>query len=235
MKALKVFALAGVSGMVAVGIVATPLQAFAWEPKGAIKKSAQNQTTGTPLSDANTQETAVLAKPGDLIKYVIEIRNDGTKGSDNELHFAMLTDNLPAGVQLVSNPSARQISENLGVIKPGEKVTKEYLVKVISSKDEIIENKACFSGDSAVKDKPQQGCDSANIKVSVPKEEPKPTPVPTPEAPKPPLPAPAPKVLPATTELPQTGASEWIAPLSALTGGSAAYASRLLVIKRRQK
>jgi hypothetical protein len=122
------------------------------------------------------------------------------------------------------------------VIKPGETKTKEYLVKVTSTKDaEVIENKACFTGDSEVNDNHQEGCDTANVKVSVPKEEPKP--VPKPEQPQPQTPAAATPITPvvASAELPKTGASDMIAPLAAFTSGTAAYAGRLLVIKRRQK
>lgn len=226
MKVYKILAVASVTGVVAASAIAAP--ALAWHPKGVIKKSVQNQTTASALSDANDAASAVAAKPGDILKYVIEVSNNGAAGKTNEMHFTKLTDTLPAGVQLVSNPAKKEITEDLGVIAPGQKVTKEYLVKVVSTKDaDLIENKACFTGDSEVKDKPQQGCDVAKVKVSVPKEQPKP------EAPKE-TPKPAPQTLSATT-LPETGASSIIAPLAAFTSGAAAYAGRLIVIKRRQQ
>jgi uncharacterized repeat protein (TIGR01451 family) len=233
MKVSKVLVLASLTGVVAASAVATP--AFAWHPKGVIKKSVQNQTTGSALSDANDKNTAVAAKPGDTLKYVIEVSNTGATGTSNEMHFTKLTDSLPAGVELIANPSNRAISEDLGTIKPGDKVTKEYLVKVTSTKDgDVIENKACFTGDSEVKDNPQQGCDVADVKVTVtpPKtpEQPK-----TPETPKAPVTPTTPQVEAAATELPHTGASEIVAPLAAFTTGVGAYAGRLLVIKRRQK
>lgn len=234
MKISKVLAVAGVTGVVAASAIAAP--ALAWHPKGVIKKYVQNQTTGSALSDAN--DVAVDAKPGDTLKYVIEVSNIGNAGKTNEMHFTKMTDTLPAGVELIANPGSRTITEDLGVIEPGKKKTKEYLVKVTSKKDGVIENKACFTGDSEVKDRPQQGCDVANIKVTVPKEEPKPKPEPKPEQPKPEAPkpeAPAPQVQGAATELPVTGGSALIAPLAALTAGAGAYAGRLLVIKRRQK
>lgn len=225
MKVSKLLVLASVTGVVAASAIATP--ALAWHPKGVIKKSVQNQTAASALSDANDAATAVTAKPGDILKYVIEVRNDGATGKTNEMHFTKLTDTLPAGVQFVSDPQKRSITEDLGIIKPGEKVTKEYLVKVTSSKDaDLIENKACFTGDSEVKDQPQEGCDVANVKVNVPKEQPKPEP-------KPEQPKTQPQVL--STTLPVTGAESFIAPLAALTAGSAAYAGRLIAIKRRQK
>jgi uncharacterized repeat protein (TIGR01451 family) len=232
MKAIKILALASITGIVAASSFAAP--ALAWHPKGAIKKSVQNQTTGAALTDANTSQTALAAKPGDILKYVIEVSNTGSTGNQNEMHFTKLTDTLPAGVQLVSDPAKRQISEDLGVIKPSAKVTKEYLVKVTSAKDgDLIENKACFTGDSEVKDQPQQGCDVALTKVTLPKEEPKPQP----EAPKPEQPKPeAPKVESAATQqLPQTGPSSALAPILALASGSAAYIGRQLIVKRRQK
>jgi uncharacterized repeat protein (TIGR01451 family) len=238
MKVSKVLALASLTGVVAASAIASP--ALAWHPKGVIKKSVQNQTTASALSDANSASDAVAAKPGDTLKYVIEVSNTGAAGDSNQMFYTKLTDALPAGVELIANPGNRTITEDLGVIKPGAKVTKEYLVKVTSTKDgDVIENKACFTGDSEVKDNPQQGCDVADVKVSIPKETPKPTPTPTPA----PTPTPTPTTqTPAPTtpvvagaELPATGASEILAPLAALTTGAGAYAGRLLVIKRRQK
>lgn len=234
MKVTKVLAVASVSGVLAATAIASP--AFAWNPQGAIKKSVQNQTTGSALSDANGVSAAISAKPGDVLKYVIEVSNPAPAASngDNDLYYTKLTDTLPAGVQMVSDPSKTAISEDLGVIKPGNKVTKEYLVKVTSDKDgDVIENKACFTGDSQVKDHAQQGCDVADVKVTVDK----PAPAPTPEQPTP-TPAPTTPESPATPApeaLPSTGASEFVAPIAALTTSGAAYAGRLLVLKRRQQ
>jgi uncharacterized repeat protein (TIGR01451 family) len=228
MKVTKVLALASVTGLMAatVGTTVFAADALAWHPKGVIKKYVTNQTAGGEQSDADTEATAVAAKPGDTLKYVIEIRNDGTAGKSNEMHFTKLTDSLPAGVELVSDASKRNITEDLGVLKPGDKVTKEYIVKVTSNKDGVIKNEACFTGDSEVKDNPQKGCDSAIVKVTVPKEEEKPTP--TPETP-------TPEVKGESTTLPETGASSIIAPAVALVSGGAAYVGRLMTIKRRQK
>jgi uncharacterized repeat protein (TIGR01451 family)/LPXTG-motif cell wall-anchored protein len=231
MKVSKVLAVASLTGVVAASAIASP--ALAWHPKGVIKKSVQNQTTGSALSDANTASAAVAAKPGDTLKYVIEVSNTGSTGTSNEMHFTKLTDTLPAGVELIADPAKRAINEDLGVVKPGQKVTKEYLVKVTSTKNnDLIENKACFTGDSEVKDNPQDGCDVADVKVTVPKTE-EPKPEPKPEQPKPQTPAP--QVQAASVELPQTGASSVIAPLAAITSGVGAYAGRVLYIKRRQK
>ena len=155
MKATKVLVLASLIGVVSASTVSAT--ALAWHPKGVITKSVMNQTAGGQLSDANDANAAVTAKTGDTLKYVIEVRNDGQAGDGNQMFFTKLTDTLPAGVELASNPSQREISEDLGTIKPGEKVTKEYLVKVTSTKDgDVIENKACFTGDSEVKDNHQK-------------------------------------------------------------------------------
>ena len=229
MKATKVLAAASVIGVIGASTVSAT--ALAWHPKGVITKSVMNQTAGGQLSDANDAKTAVSAKTGDTLKYVIEVRNDGQAGDGNQMFFTKLTDTLPAGVELIANPATRELSEDLGTIKPGEKVTKEYLVKVTSTKDgDMLENKACFTGDSEVKDNPQKGCDVADVTVSVPKEE-TPTPTPTPQTPAPTTPA---ATQPAE-DLPKTGASELLAPVAAFTSGAAAYVGRMLHIKRRQK
>lgn len=168
MKVVRIAAMAVTTGAIILGI-ASPLAA--WHPNGVIKKEVANQTTGTALSDANTAAAAVVAKPGDVLKYVITISNTGQKHEKgwNDMHKTVMTDTLPAGVELVSNPAQRQINENIGLIKAGESVKKEYLVKVTSTTNgAVIENKACFTGDSEVNDAPQKGCDTANTKVNVP-------------------------------------------------------------------
>lgn len=191
--------------------------ALAWHPKVKVVKKVQNITAGTALSDADTNATAVAAKPGDTLKYVIEISNPAAPAQNewNDLYYTVLTDELPAGVELASNPASRKITENIGVILPGGKITKEYTVKVTSKTNgAYIDNKACAEGDSKVRDtnpKPRD-CNNAIIKVNVP-EEPK-----TPETPKTPeVPAALPKTGPEA--LVGTGLS-----LGALTYGALVYA-----------
>lgn len=149
--------------------------AFAWHPKAEIIKKVQNVTTNGAMTDANDDASAVTAKPGDTLKYSIEVKNNGTPNNQghNDLHFTVLTDTLPVGVELISDPAKREIKEDLGILKPGKSVVKEYLVKVISqTNDQIVTNKACVEGDSEIKDAPQHDCDPAKIKVVVePKKE----------------------------------------------------------------
>jgi len=220
MKNVKLVAASVVSGVVLAGSVVSPV--FAWHPKGAITKYVQNQSTNGQLSDANDDASAVKAKPGDVLKYVIEVRNEAGSASNNynDMAFTVLTDALPDGVVLVSNPSERNISVNLGTLKPGQKVTKEYLVKVTAETETTITNKACFTGDSEVRDNPQQGCDDAKVKVEVPV-----TPTPEPEEP-----ARGGEEQP-TEELPAAGPADMImiGGLISLTG----YAGYMLHLKRK--
>lgn len=223
MKVIRIAAAAITTGAIVLGS-ASPL--LAWHPKGTIKKEVQNQTTSSALSDANTAQTAVAAKPGDMLKYVITVSNTGSPASNNhnDMVKTVMTDTLPAGVELASNAAQRQITENLGTIKPGQSVKKEYIVKVTSDKNSTVENKACFTGDSEVNDNPQKGCDTANVKVTVPEKPvttPNPTPTPTPTQP---------QVLSTKTEtpavLPETGPEALLggaASLSALAYGANAY------------
>lgn len=171
MKNFKRLSTVAVTGLIAVAFAASVVcQAYAWHPQGLIVKSVQNVTTGSALSDANTANTAVSAKPGDVLKYVIVVSNtgDADKSGNNDMAQTVMGDILPAGVEMVSSPSQRTITENIGTIKPGKIVTKEYTVRVIATKDGLIENRACFAGDSTANDNPQKGCDMANIKVTVP-------------------------------------------------------------------
>jgi uncharacterized repeat protein (TIGR01451 family) len=198
--------------------------AFAWHPKGEIVKSVQNVTSGSALSDANDASTAVAAKPGDTLKYVITVKNAGDPddSGNNDMAKTTMKDTLPAGVELTSDASQRTISEDLGTIKPGKSVTKEYTVKVTATTDGIIENKACFTGDSKANDNPQNGCDSANVKVTVP-----PTPVTPPVTPVTPV-TPTTPTMPTT--LPNTGPGQMVAVAAA--AAAIGYAGYLLRIKR---
>lgn len=208
--------------------------AFAWHPVGVITKKVQNITSESTLSEADAVSTAVAAKPGDTLKYVIEIRNDG-KADDkgyNDMAKTVMTDTLPAGIELVSNPTQRTITENIGLIKPGQKVTKTYLVKVTANKNGAITNTACFTGDSTVNDSPQKGCNPAVITVTVPKVETPTTPETpaTPETPE--TPAEEVPVTEMPAELPQTGTGTNII-LMTLGLGALSYATYRFILSRR--
>ena len=222
MSKAKYLVTAGVALVVAASNIAS---VYAWHPKGEIKKYVQNQTSGSALAD-----DMVSAKPGDVLKYVITIKNTAAPASKqyNDLAFIKMTDTLPAGVELVSNPSQRTISEDLGTLTPGKSVTREYIVKVVSTvKDkQVIDNKACFTGDSVVKDNPQKGCDNAKVKVTVPE-------APKPETPKPETPKQEVLGEETPTVLPSTGVESV---LGGATGvGAIAYAASAFIQSRRRK
>ncbi len=190
----KAIAVSGIVSLGLVGAIATP--AFAWHPEGKIVKKVQNVTSKSVLSDANSEGEAVAAKPGDILNYVITVSNAQTNDDGkNDMVNTVLKDTLPDGVEFVSNPSERTITENLGTLKPKQSVTKEYQVKVTAAKNVVITNKACFTGNTAVNDNPQSGCDNAVVKVTVP------------ETPKPPVTPPTTPTTPETPKTPETPAT----------------------------
>lgn len=220
MKKLHLLSTSLLAGVVIAGSLGA--SALAWHPEGRIEKSVQNQTANSQLKDF------VEAEPGDVLKYVIEISNTGKSDSRgwNDMHYTELKDTLPAGVELVSNPSQRQITESLGKITPGQKVTREYLVRVTSDKDgDLVTNKACFTGDSEVKDKPQKGCDDAKVKVSVSEPE-EPAEEPAKEAKET-----EPQILTAATTLPKTGAGSLVGVFAGVTG--LGYAAHRFISRKR--
>lgn len=207
-----------VTGVAMAGLITAP--AFAWHPKGVIKKYVQNVTQNSQIADANDAESAVSAKPGDVLKYTIVVENIGAADSRgyNDMANTVMTDTLPAGV-VMTDGSNGSITAALGTIKPGQKVTKEYSVKVTSTKDgDLIENKACFTGNSTANDNPQSGCDVADVKVHVP------TPPATPPT------TPTPPVTPPQV-LPNTGVGNLIVPAGLATG--LGYVGNMLRLKRR--
>lgn len=230
MNVNKVLLSAGIISIISVASLAST--AMAWHPKGVISKKVQNVTTGSVLDEADTAAQATAAKPGDTLKYVIEVRNIGSPDSRgyNDMAKTVMTDTLPAGVELVSNPAQRQITENLGTIKPGKSVIKEYLVKVTADTAGSIKNTACFTGNSKANDNPQQGCNPAYIDITIPEVPVTPVTPETPETPKTPVtPAPKPEV---PAELPHTGATANIFVAAAIIG-LASYAAHRYVTSRR--
>lgn len=227
------------------GNLLSAVVAAAQDPMVVIKQSVQNQTTNSPLSEADTKEQALQAKPGDVIKYVITIKNNAAEAENNKNDFAFtkLIDALPAGVELVSNGATREINEDLGNIQPGKTVTKEYIVKVTGRDGDVLENKACFTGRFEAENKAQSDCEPAFVAIAEqPKEPSTPTPTtPATETPKTEEQTPSASQdegktsAPATSAeaLPTTGPSDFIAPLAALGAGGIAYTGRLLSLKRR--
>jgi uncharacterized repeat protein (TIGR01451 family)/LPXTG-motif cell wall-anchored protein len=224
MKAIKLLASAGITAVVMASTVTGAV--FAWHPKGTIVKYVQNETAQSGLEDANDEASAVAAKPGDILKYVIKVSNEGDASSnENSMVNTVLTDTLPTGVELVSQPSQRTISVNLGTIEPGKSVTKSYEVKVTSETDgDVLTNKACFTGNSEANDNEQKGCDTAVVKVKIPETPPKPTPTPTPPA--------APTKPQAPETLPNTGAGSFILPAAVVS--ILGYAGYLLRLKKQR-
>ncbi len=236
MKKIVAFGAAAASGVVVASAMTSTV--YAWHPEGRIKKSVQNQTQTSALADANDVKSAVSTKPGDTLKYVIEVSNIGAAASNgyNDMAKTVMTDTLPAGVELMANPAQRTITENLGTLKPGQKVTKEYLVRVTSTKDkDVVTNKACFTGDSTANDNPQKGCDPAVITVTVPpKPEEPPKPPKTPEPPKetPKVPQVQGKGVEVPAELPKTGIAGTAGVFTGFTG--AGYVAHRFATRKRR-
>ncbi len=225
----RITTIVSVTAISAVMAIAVASPALAWHPKGTIVKQVQNITQGGALADANTAAAAVSAKPGDTLKYVITVSNNGdvNPNGDNDMVNTKVTDTLPAGVALLDN-TTRNINLDLGKIAPGKSVSREVTVKVTSTKDgDLVDNEACFTGDSAINDAPQKGCDNAIVTVTVPPVVTPPTPV-TPETTTPVTPAtPAP-----VTTLPETGASSPI--LGASVATVLAYGAAMLARRIRK-
>lgn len=234
-KSVKTLLMVGMSSLIIAGVAAMPVLARAWEPKGAISTKVQNITSNSILADANEEGQAIIARPGDALKYTVEVSNTAEDGGadGNDMVDVKVSVTLPAGVEMADNSGKRTFEEDLGTIKPGQKTVKEYSVKVIASQNGIVlDASARFTGNSSANNSPQQGQDAAKVKVVVPAATPKP------EAPAP-TPAPAAPAAAAKTEtpavaddaLPQTGPA---AGLGAAAGLSAlGYAGHMYSRSKR--
>jgi uncharacterized repeat protein (TIGR01451 family) len=229
MKKVSMLATASLTSVLATAAIAVP--AYAWHPKGAINKSVQNQTAGTEMSDANDAASAVSATTGDILVYTIKVSNTGEANDKgmNDMAGTKLTDTLPAGLELADNAAQRTISDDLGTIKPGDSVTKTYKVKVTSTTDgDIITNKACYTGNSTANDNPQEGCDTAVVKVKVTTPETPTTPQ-TPTTPETPQGGSG----ETPTALPNTGSTALTATLFVTVAAGLGYAANMLRLKRQ--
>jgi len=224
---------AGASGIVLSTLVAGTV--FACHPQGSIIKKVQDITTSSAVVDANTASSALTVNQGDILTYSITIANAETvEGDQNQADMlnTSLTDTLPAGVQLIGNPTQTTITENLGTIKAKGSITKQYQVKVTATQDgSILTNKACYTSTSNLgASYAQSGCDTAVVKVHVPTPIPTPVPTPTPPAPTPVV-TPAAIVTPTAAALPNTGAGSSIA--LAIAIAILGYAANVLRLRRR--
>lgn len=219
-----VLTLAGVAVTSAALVLSVASPVLAWHPKGKIVKEVQNVTQNGQLMDANTAESAVSVHPGDTVKFVITVRNDGTPHNQghNDMHYTKVADQLPEGLELLDGVT----NKDLGLLKPGESKKVEFTAKVTADEDNsVICNTGKFTGNSKVNDAPQKGQDDACVVVTVPPtpEEPEEPEVPeTPETPE--TPEQPKKETP--KELPSTGPAELVAGIigaSSLAGATSAY------------
>jgi uncharacterized repeat protein (TIGR01451 family) len=185
---------AGAMAVISAGV------AMACHPQGVIKKDVQNVTTGSASVAADTESSALVAHPADTLVYHITVANNAT-GDQDEMISTVITDQLPAGLTLVS-----QDSYNVGTVGMKKSVTRNVTVKVTASTAGTIKNQACFTGDSIDHKVPQKGCDLAYVKVVVPT--PSPTPSPSPSKSPSPSPSPSKSPTPTPTTTPEGGKGE---------------------------
>jgi len=220
MKKVSLFGSATVVSILAATIIAAP--AFACYPQGNIVKTVQDNTTGSSVVTADTDASALSVNQGDTLTYTVTISNQETQEGDQhqaDMTNVELTDTLPAGVQLVSNPSETTITENLGTIAANGKVSRTYQVKVTATEnDAYLTNKACYTSGSNLGTKyDQSGCTVSIVHVNVPVV----PPTPTPPAPTPP------------TTLPNTGSTALSAAMLVSGIAFVGYALNVLRLKLR--
>jgi uncharacterized repeat protein (TIGR01451 family) len=218
-----------VTGVAAAILVATP--AFAWHPKGVIVKTVQDVTTNSAVVDANDDASALGVHIGDTLIYTLTVSNNGSADSNgyNDMANVNLSDKLPTGVVSTEDATTREYGYFSSLLKPGEKLTKTITVKVVGGKGgNLIENQACFSGDSTVNDNPQAGCDVAIVKiVDVPVQ----PPVTPPVTPVTPVTPPATPKVEAAKTLVNTGSASAVP--TAMAVSALGYVGALMVQKKR--
>ncbi len=128
------------------------------KPFGQIYKRVMLADGSTEAADDRAH--AVTQKHRAEFKYTIVVTNNGHAPMTN----VVITDDLPAGVELISNPGKRRIEANLGTINVGSGKAYTLTMRVTSKTNgQYINNNACFTADRG-----QKGCNNAYIKVSAP-------------------------------------------------------------------
>jgi uncharacterized repeat protein (TIGR01451 family) len=221
MKKVSLFGGATVTSIVVTTVIATPV--LACYPQGKIVKTVQDNTTNSAAIH-NTSSSPLTVDQGDTLTYTVTVSNQETQEGDQhqaDMTNVVMTDALPAGVQLVGDPSETTITENLGTIPANGKISREYKVTVTATQDGTeLTNKACYTSESNLgKNYNESNCDYAYVKVHVPA-----VPPTTPTAPT----TPTTPTTPATT-LPDTGSTALST--SIFVGGATVVAYILNVLR----
>jgi uncharacterized repeat protein (TIGR01451 family) len=224
MKKVSLFGGATVTSIVVATAIAAPV--LACYPQGKIVKTVQDNTTGSAVVH-NGNSNPLSVNQGDTLTYTVTISNQETQEGDQhqaDMTNVVLTDTLPVGVQLISDPSQTTITEKIGTIPANGKKVVAYPVKVTATQDgELLENKACYTSESNLGSKyDESNCDYAYVSVHVPVQPPStPTPPTTPSTPQTP------------TSLPDTGSTALSTSL--FVGGTTivAYGLNVLRLKLR--
>lgn len=173
MRKINYLAASGAALVLATSLSTT---ALAWHPQGKITKEVQNVTLNSAYADANDANTAIAARPGDVLRYRMTVVNPAPAAERqyNDLTKIKVTDTLPAGVTMDSGSKDKYFGSTVVVpqsSKSGNKsVSYEFTVKVNGSVADktVICNTAVFNGNSIVGDAPRTGSDKACVKVTVP-------------------------------------------------------------------
>lgn len=173
MSKLNYFAASGAALMLATTFSTT---ALAWHPQGKITKEVQNVTLSSAYADANDANTAIAARPGDVLRYRMTVVNPAPAADKqwNDLTKIKVTDTLPSGVTMDSGSKDADFKSTVVVPQSSKNGTKSvsyvFTVKVnagVADKT-VICNTATFNGNSIVGDAPRSGSDKACVKVTVP-------------------------------------------------------------------
>src|SRR5260221_10028448 len=104
MNTIRTYAAALLAGiLIAFGPAGTVL---AWHPHGMITKTVQDLTSSGQVSNAASESMASVVAPGDTLRYTVVVSNAAAPASnhDNDMAYSVMTDALPAGVELLSDP-----------------------------------------------------------------------------------------------------------------------------------
>jgi uncharacterized repeat protein (TIGR01451 family)/LPXTG-motif cell wall-anchored protein len=124
-------------------------------PQGEMNMSVQDLTSGGPVTQSYSNVFAPQVNPGDELQFQVILANQGNA----DMVGTEVTDNLPAGLNLVSEDNL-----NVGTLAFGSQIYLNITATVTGNPGEIT-NQACFVGNSADGSSPQSGCAIAVIVV----------------------------------------------------------------------
>lgn len=151
--------------LISFALVVSPIvfsrSAYAQNPSGVITMTIQDLTTGSTITQSTSYVFAPVVNTGDELQYQVLLSNQGSSPGNDQMVNTVVTNQLPAGLSLVSEDNL-----NVGTLDASQQAYLNIFVTVTATSAGLIQNQACFTGNSITGSSPQSGCATSFVKAS---------------------------------------------------------------------